>query len=139
MITQPNLLPIFDSQRPFAYQVASRWLVQTPLGRISVPAGYILDGASVPRLLWSIYPPDGLYRAAVTLHDLLYDHTGFIPGYTTGFTRKQADWLLYWACVEAKVKERDAKIMYAAVRVFGGRFWREGNRPLIQPLIYQMS
>ena len=35
-----------------------------------VPAGMITDGASIPRVLWVIYPPfTGLYRQAAVIHD----------------------------------------------------------------------
>jgi hypothetical protein len=38
-----------------------------------VPAGRITDLASVPRILWAIYPPFGRYTRAAVIHDDLYD------------------------------------------------------------------
>lgn len=36
-----------------------------------VPAGFEFDGASVPRFMWSIFPPIGRYTSAALLHDYL--------------------------------------------------------------------
>jgi hypothetical protein len=36
---------------------------------IRIPVGFISDGASVPRLMWSIYPPFGRYLEAAVVHD----------------------------------------------------------------------
>jgi len=38
-------------------------------GNILVPVGFASDGASVPRILWSIYPPFGKYLEAAIVHD----------------------------------------------------------------------
>ncbi|QJT70956.1 hypothetical protein GR7B_00158 [Vibrio phage vB_VcorM_GR7B] len=40
----------------------------------TIPKGYVTDGATVPRPLWSIFPPVGLYFEASTLHDWLLDN-----------------------------------------------------------------
>ena len=41
---------------------------------ITVPKGYITNGADTPRLLWFIYPPNRPdYLPAVILHDYLCD------------------------------------------------------------------
>ncbi len=42
---------------------------------ITVPAGAQSDGASVPRILWRIFPPFGLYWRAALVHDYLYGDT----------------------------------------------------------------
>ncbi len=41
----------------------------------TAPAGSIVDGASIPRVLWSFMggPFDGKYRNASVLHDVSYD------------------------------------------------------------------
>jgi hypothetical protein len=36
---------------------------------VVVPRGFVSDGASVPRALWSIYPPFGKYLEAAVVHD----------------------------------------------------------------------
>ena len=41
-------------QRPHEYQTGP-----DPEELILVPAGFVTDLASVPRIVWSFYPPDG--------------------------------------------------------------------------------
>jgi len=37
-----------------------------------IPTRFICDFASIPRILWSIYPPDGSHRYAAIPHDMGY-------------------------------------------------------------------
>lgn len=136
MNTPPNLLPIFDEGR-FSYQLASEWSVGTPLGFFTVPAGLIIDGASVPRLFWSLFPPDGLYRAGTTLHDWLYCQRGEVCSCCQPFTRAEADGLLLALCREFRA--RGASLMHRMVRWFGGSAWKRATGPRIEPLRYQVS
>lgn len=39
--------------------------------RITIPADFPTDLASVPRLFWALLPPDGVYEKAAVLHDYL--------------------------------------------------------------------
>ena len=50
--------------------------------RISIKKGFTHDGASVPRLLWSItgIRPDGPIRAGALVHDWIYIHAGRLQG-----------------------------------------------------------
>jgi hypothetical protein len=41
---------------------------------INIPKGYVWNGASSPRLLWSVFPPDSDAEIAYLIHDYLYDH-----------------------------------------------------------------
>ena len=62
------------------YKVAhafSQWLIMRDrVFRIDIEEGYKTDLASIPRALWAVYPPDGLYRAAAIIHDLLFQVCG---------------------------------------------------------------
>lgn len=42
--------------------------------RVLIPAGYLTDGASVPRPFWSFIPPWGQYGQAAVVHDYLCDY-----------------------------------------------------------------
>jgi hypothetical protein len=45
---------------------------------ISIPAGFVTDLATVPRVFWSLFPPDDpQYSAACVLHDYLCTYHGF--------------------------------------------------------------
>lgn len=78
----------------------------------TVPRGFITDLASVPRFLWTIIPPFGRYSQAAVVHDFLYE----IPEYP----RKEADRIFYIMMLEYGTYPWKARVMYWAVRVFGG-------------------
>lgn len=59
-----------------AFGFAQWFTIKGRTFRIDIEEGYITDLASIPRFLWSLYPPDGLYRAAAIIHDLLFQICG---------------------------------------------------------------
>lgn len=81
-----------------------------------VPKGALVDGASIPRSLWSIVgsPFDGRYAAASTLHDY----------FSTSRTRTKADTdrMFYEALLASGVPNQTASIMYYGTRM-GGPSW----------------
>jgi hypothetical protein len=87
----------------------------------NVPDGYKTDGASVPALLWALYPPfTGNYRSAAVIHDYYCES-------------KQRSWeethkVFYFAMRAADVTEKTAKLMYTGVYLFGPR-WGPGTGP----------
>jgi hypothetical protein len=78
-----------------------------------IPAGFITDFASVPRLLWSFFPPTGLYTKAAVLHDFLY--------IVQLISRKDADGIFKRVMKEAGVGRIKRYLMWKAVRI-GGRY-----------------
>lgn len=117
---------------------ARTWLVthdlvaDTPFGRITVPAGFITDGASVPRAAWWLCPPfDGDYDAAAVLHDYVYRHAaGAVAAQLANrvLTRAEADALLGEGLVATGTSPFTRRVIYAAVRVGGGVAWAQGRR-----------
>lgn len=81
------------------------------------PAGSVVDGASIPRALWSFMggPFEGKYRNASVLHDVSYDQ----------HTRpwQQCDHMFYNAMRCSGVSASEAKTMYYALYKFG-RHWK---------------
>ncbi len=66
---------------------------------IKIRKGFRTDFASVPRPLWSIIPPVGLYGKATVVHD--------------------------WLCVSKIVSRKDAdKIFLEAMKVLGVSWWK---------------
>lgn len=55
--------------------VLTKYQHRLPIGGVvvRVPVGTITDLASVPRILWSIFPPHDIYAKAAIIHDYLYD------------------------------------------------------------------
>jgi hypothetical protein len=127
---------IYELRHPYAYIWAG------PDGKkrcIIVPAGFIYDGASVPRFVWTLsgMSPDGLHRAAALIHDWLYEHKGKLPvgSYlreeTGGWDVIEADWqrdhadrMFGQIMREFGVSPWRRKVAYKAVHWFGRTAWR---------------
>lgn len=76
-----------------------------------VPAGFVFDGASVPRMLWSFLDPAGEAFEAACVHDYFYE---------TGLKTKEfADKAFKLMLILYGVNERKAEVAYRAVRRFG--------------------
>ena len=80
-----------------------------------VPAGFITDLASVPRVFWNILPPFGKYDGAAILHDWLYS--------TQQFTRSKSDGLLLEALESEGVSWLTRWVIYLGVRAGGWAAW----------------
>lgn len=96
-------------------------------GRIwIVPAFFESDGASVPRILWPIYPPFGeAYEPATWLHDYLYAHAELLDVDGRPIRRGEADALMYEASVDGcQFRDRGARMMHVGVRSGGWLPWR---------------
>ncbi|EIZ2109275.1 DUF1353 domain-containing protein [Salmonella enterica] len=78
---------------------------------ISVSAGFVTDLASVPRIFWTLLPPDGKYAKAAIIHDYLYDNALR--------TKKEADRIFLDGMTVLGVPRWKRTIMYWAVRWFG--------------------
>lgn len=88
--------------------------------KIKVPAGFLTDFASVPRIFWMIYPPDGQYTQAAVLHDYLYN--------IQDRPRATADAIFLEAMKVLGVPLLRRRIIYRAVRIFGWIPWNNGAR-----------
>ena len=83
---------------------------------VFIPTGFQTDFASVPRLFWTILPPDGKYTQAAVLHDFLYSKQERI--------RVKCDCIFLEAMGVLGVSWWKRRIMYHAVRMFGWIPWR---------------
>ncbi len=89
------------------------------VARIVVPQGYLTDGASVPRVFWSFFPPWGRYGHAAVLHDWLCEYLGYWDGDNwTRISRKEADNILNDAMKELGVSKATRVTMYTAVKLY---------------------
>lgn len=92
---------------------------------IHVPRGFQTDFASIPRIFWSILPPDGEYTGAAILHDYIYNQRGKALGPNgTDLNRAQADGIFLEAMTVLNVPWWKRTIMYHQVRLWGWKFWR---------------
>lgn len=88
---------------------------------VTIPKAFLTDGASVPRLFWSIFPPWGVYGQAAIVHDFLCDNkmltmNGDVP--RCELTYQQIDSIFYDAMKVAGTPVWKRALIYAAVRVF---------------------
>ncbi len=100
-----------------------------------VPAGALVDGASIPRVLWTTVgsPFVGDYRYATVIHDYYCD-------------QKTETWqnthrVFYDAMLTSGVSRIKAAKMYAAVRAFGPRWARLSTTGLggVDQLVYDVD
>lgn len=92
----------------FAYQVRDGDV-------IVVPAGFVTDFASIPRMFWRLEPPLGRAGKAAVVHDFLYREKLR--------TREEADTIFRQAMGELGVPMWKRRLMWAAVRVGGAGGW----------------
>ncbi|WJJ55139.1 tail assembly chaperone [Xanthomonas phage RTH11] len=94
-----------------------------------VPAGFLTDGASVPKPLWWILPPWGRYGQAAVLHDILCEtKTMFRDEIPYEISRKQADHIFRDAMKVAGVHWFERGVMFTAVRAWGIFGWRPSKK-----------
>lgn len=112
-------------QRALEYQAGT-----DPDELIVVPPGFVTDLASVPRVVWSFYPPDGPWAKAATIHDFLYATKGTGEWHThrgitraLPYSRKEADDILKEAMADRKVGKWEQGVIWASVRFGGAGGW----------------
>ena len=91
------------------------------MGTITVPTGFITDGASIPKMFHNILGPFGCYFHAALIHDYLYS-----PSSTGHFEtdRQEADMIFKEAMFNVGVPWPTREIIYRAVRLFGGASYK---------------
>jgi hypothetical protein len=95
---------------------------ETDLGAlIEVPAGFVTDLASVPRILWPLLPPFGRYTGAAVVHDWLYSEHRLGHGH---FARCNADSILLEAMIDLNVGRVTRNLVWIGVRLGGWWAWR---------------
>ena len=89
--------------------------------RLRVPAGYVSDGASVPRFLWRILSPQvcNTTLGPSIAHDWLYDkHKRY------GLSRRECDLWYHGALYDNGYPGWKCDLTYIGVRLFGWMHWR---------------
>lgn len=142
----PDLRPIANNKYQLWQNWYYTWVKDDIIRRIKIPAGFICDGASVPRGLWTItgITPDGLgIRSAALVHDFLYAHKGDLPEGSYQkldssnssnlkwidldeiWTRKNADRIFCRIMRECGVSKFKRRMAYRGVRMFGWMFFKK--------------
>lgn len=84
----------------------------------TVPAGFVTDGASIPRFLWRLcgHPLETRRFPIAVLHDWLYE-------VDQGLTRQQVDEIYRDGLLSLGYGKWTAATEYYAIRLFGGSRW----------------
>lgn len=92
-------------------------------GGVVIEKGYITDFASVPRVLWGLFPPHGFMTNAAVLHDYMYDYQIGENLWGEWQARKSADEYFLINCIKDGVPVWQATSMYYIIRLFGRSWW----------------
>lgn len=86
---------------------------------INIPKGYQTNGANIPRVFWSLFPPNSPeYLSAVVIHDYLCDEAKSKADY------KYADKMLYEVMIALEVAKWKCTVFYLACRAYHKiRYW----------------
>ena len=134
IVSSPGVLreflgPLRVEERPDGrtWRLLEELRYRTPRGAlVTVPAGFITDFASIPRIFWPLVPPLGRYNRATVLHDWLYRQAQMptAQGGWRAVDRVEADRLLREAMVEGGVPWLTRWLIYLGVRLGGWIVWR---------------
>lgn len=96
---------LFELQNDFRY-ISS-------YGTITVPKGFITDGASIPEVFWNIFQPFGPWFKAAIPHDWGYSKLN------TQYTRSEVDLIFKEAMYNLGIGWVKRETIYRAVQLFG--------------------
>jgi hypothetical protein len=112
--------PIYFLLKPISWEPPNQ---SSTYPKVTVPAGFVTDFASIPQVFWSALRPDGLYTYPAIIHDYLY--------WTQEHPKEVADQVLKLGMEDFSVPAASVFAIYESVRLFGGQSW-EDNRKLKQ-------
>lgn len=128
-ITPIHLMRLPDKQGEFVVTQNLVYLSKEVNMGIVVRPGYITNGASTPRIVWSFIDPfSGKYLAPAILHDSLYE--------AQIFSRERADAVFREAMLSCGVGKIQTEAMYRSVRWFGQSFWEAAK---VDPTSYTLT
>jgi hypothetical protein len=85
--------------------------------KVTVPQGFVTDFASVPEVFWWAVAPTGRHGHAAIIHDWLYWQQ------SVEVNRAISDRVFDVAMGQSGVDLLVRKVMWAAVRIYGGSYW----------------
>lgn len=104
---------LWEVDEPFQYHVDNNEVIW-------IPKGYLTDGATIPRFLWTIigHPLQGYAQAAV-IHDFCYGKRLY--------SRKRSDEIFLEAMAVLEVPRWKRRVIFRALRLFGWWAWGKRN------------
>ena len=116
---------VLKKYTPYSYKLVKPISYTTNKGKEwIVPIGFLTDGASIPKIAWSIVgsPLTGRYTKAAVVHDQFYA--------LVNVKRSYADKIFLEAMKELKVGWLKRKTMYWAVRLYSWTIWNKRKKKL---------
>lgn len=113
------------------------WAIKLPDGKTAIiPDGFNVDGASVPRLFWSVLSPTGVLLIPSLIHDFgyrydylwVYSDSGDIVKYKQGSGRRYWDRLFLDIGWQVNGMVYIDYVAYLIIRVFGWSAWNRNRR-----------
>lgn len=112
---EPEALWLTESIVDRRMRILKDFSFKDPDGKTwKTPAQYVVDGASIPRALWTLVgsPYTGDYRRASVVHDKACDDAA-----GNSAARRAADRMFYHACRAGGCTVFEATILYIGVRI----------------------
>lgn len=129
--TEPSVRPMSgEAHNLWVHMDVFSYIDQSGV-RFSVLPGAVTDGASIPRLLWSLIGSpmvDHRIFKAAAVHDQLYKSLGTTYFEPCRLTRAECDRVFYRALRAAGVSRTKAALYYLGVRVGGWAGWNRYAR-----------
>ena len=115
-----------NTDTPGEYELMHELVYQGKVDVFRAPKGFRTDLASVPRPLWSLFPPTGDWEEAAVIHDYLYTYRPVTKATKRPITRSQADGVFRRIMREDGVGILTRWTMWAGTRI--GGWWSWGRR-----------
>lgn len=119
------------------WEIMENWHFTLPNGvKITIPAGFIFDGASTPKPCWPFLSPTGILFIPGLIHDFCY-RKGFLWATTlsgcryqfgTFFGRVDFDSIFYDVCKQVNGMNKVSWTAWLMVRGFGWKAWRKNEK-----------
>lgn len=119
------------------WELIENWDYELPDGqKIVVPRGFVFDGASIPRLLWSVLSPAGLLLVPGLVHDFAYRYTylwaydeqGGLFKLDSGEGRRQWDVLFFRVGMKVNDMFLINLVSGLMLALFGGFAWSKNRK-----------
>lgn len=106
--------PVIKPYKDIQFKLVEEYIY----GDIKIPAGYNTDGASIPRIFWSFYPPfKSEYFSACLIHDYLCSRAIHSKSYSEALIKYlEADRIFLEVLKELNVSKKTQFIFYNFVK-----------------------
>jgi len=109
--------PIYFLLRPITWKPNPG---QSGFNPVTAPVRFVTDFASIPRLFWSLLPPDGRYTYPAIIHDYLY--------WSQTTSKSDADEILRLAMEDFDIHKAVVTTIFEGVKFGGAAAWEENRK-----------